>query len=59
MKSGAELDKRDIDGHLAIDLAPDSKVNSERSSLEARSAYIPQIRKYIIQTAEREGIELP
>ncbi|KAJ5740625.1 hypothetical protein N7493_000497 [Penicillium malachiteum] len=42
LKSGAEPDKRDIDGKLAIDLVPDDKV-----------------RKYILQTAEREGIELP
>ncbi|QKX55999.1 uncharacterized protein TRUGW13939_03098 [Talaromyces rugulosus] len=42
MKSGADLEKTDSDGHLAIDLAPDTKV-----------------RKYILQTAEREGIELP
>jgi 26S proteasome non-ATPase regulatory subunit 10 len=26
MKAGAELEKRDADGNLAIDLAPDSKV---------------------------------
>ncbi|KAL2006157.1 hypothetical protein VTN00DRAFT_9811 [Thermoascus crustaceus] len=42
LKAGAEPDKRDAEGRLAIDLAPDSKV-----------------RKYILQTAEREGIELP
>jgi 26S proteasome non-ATPase regulatory subunit 10 len=26
LKQGAETDKRDVDGYLAIDLAPDSKV---------------------------------
>lgn len=26
LRAGAESDKRDIDGHLAIDLAPDTKV---------------------------------
>lgn len=26
LKAGAETDKTDVDGHLAIDLAPDSKV---------------------------------
>lgn len=26
LKAGAETDKKDVDGHLAIDLAPDSKV---------------------------------
>ncbi|KAI9928826.1 hypothetical protein ASPWEDRAFT_105585 [Aspergillus wentii DTO 134E9] len=41
LKAGAEVDKRDSDGHLAIDLAPDAMV-----------------RKYITQTAEREGIDL-
>ncbi|KAJ9307998.1 hypothetical protein DTO217A2_2492 [Paecilomyces variotii] len=42
LKAGAEPDKRDSSGALAIDLAPDTKV-----------------RKYILQTAEREGIDLP
>ncbi|TKA75204.1 hypothetical protein B0A49_02402 [Cryomyces minteri] len=41
LKAGAETDKRDSDGKLAIDLAPD-----------------PKIRSFIIQSAEREGIEL-
>lgn len=26
LKAGAEVDKRDVDGHLAIELAPDKKV---------------------------------
>jgi 26S proteasome non-ATPase regulatory subunit 10 len=26
IKAGAEVDKKDVDGHLAIELAPDSKV---------------------------------
>ncbi|KAL8944100.1 MAG: hypothetical protein Q9216_000691 [Gyalolechia sp. 2 TL-2023] len=34
-------DKRDMDGHLALDLAPDTK-----------------IKKFILQSAEREGIDL-
>ncbi|KAJ5946464.1 ankyrin repeat-containing protein C6C3.08 [Penicillium verhagenii] len=42
LKSGAEADKRDNDGRLAVDLIPDEKV-----------------KQYILQTAEREGIELP
>ncbi|PWY83114.1 proteasome regulatory particle subunit [Aspergillus sclerotioniger CBS 115572] len=41
LKAGAEADKRDSNGALAIDMAPDNKVRS-----------------YILQTAEREGIEL-
>ena len=27
LKAGAETDKRDVDGNLAIDLAPDKKVS--------------------------------
>ncbi|RAK97073.1 ankyrin repeat domain-containing protein [Aspergillus ibericus CBS 121593] len=41
LKAGAEADKRDVNGILAIDMAPDNKVRS-----------------YILQTAEREGIDL-
>jgi len=29
LKAGAETDKRDIDGNLAINLAPDKKVRTE------------------------------
>ena len=29
LKAGAETDKRDVDGNLAIDLAPDRKVRYE------------------------------
>ena len=35
LKAGAETDKRDVDGNLAIDLAPDKKVNIE--SVDCRS----------------------
>jgi 26S proteasome non-ATPase regulatory subunit 10 len=28
LKAGAETDKKDIDGYLAIELAPDSQVNA-------------------------------
>ncbi|KAK2740898.1 hypothetical protein FQN55_008597 [Onygenales sp. PD_40] len=41
LRAGAEVDKRDKNDQLAIELAPDSRV-----------------RKYILQGAEREGIEL-
>ncbi|KAH1550658.1 hypothetical protein KXX57_009326 [Aspergillus fumigatus] len=41
LKAGAEADKKDSEGRLAIETAPDAKV-----------------KKYILQTAEREGIEL-
>ena len=33
LKVGAETDKRDVDGHLAIDLAPDIKVSYYSPSL--------------------------
>ena len=41
LKAGAETDKKDVDGFLALELAPDA-----------------QVRKFILQSAEREGIEL-
>jgi len=41
LKAGAETDKKDSDGHLAIELAPDA-----------------QVRKFILKSAEMEGIEL-
>ncbi|KAL9126176.1 MAG: hypothetical protein Q9217_004738 [Psora testacea] len=41
LRAGAETDKKDVDGYLAIDLAPDK-----------------QIRKYILQTAEREELDI-
>lgn len=30
LKAGAETDKQDMDGHLALDLAPDTKVRLAR-----------------------------
>ena len=33
LKAGAEVDKRDSDGHLAIELAPDQKVSLTAPSL--------------------------
>lgn len=41
LKAGAETEKKDIDGNLAIDLAPDRK-----------------IRQFILQSAEREGVDI-
>ena len=32
LKAGAESDKQDIDGHLAIQLAPDKQVRSESTT---------------------------
>jgi 26S proteasome non-ATPase regulatory subunit 10 len=31
LKAGAETDKKDVDGYLAIDLAPDTKVRFSTS----------------------------
>lgn len=62
LKAGAEPDKRDAEGRLAIDLAPDSKVGFLFSFCCVRCLHRltgTQVRKYILQTAEREGIELP
>jgi 26S proteasome non-ATPase regulatory subunit 10 len=36
MKAGADLEKTDSDGHLAIDLAPDTKVKSYFALLKSR-----------------------
>ncbi len=41
IKAGADTDKKDVDGCLAIELAPDNKV-----------------KKFIKESAEREGIEI-
>lgn len=41
LRAGAETDKRDVDGNLAINLAPDKK-----------------IRQFILQSAEREGVDV-
>lgn len=67
LKAGAEPDKRDASGALAIDLAPDSKVILLCCKLPpfcgwiapADTVIIMQVRKYILQTAESEGIDLP
>ncbi|KAI9819955.1 MAG: hypothetical protein M1827_006525 [Pycnora praestabilis] len=48
LKSGVETDKRDMEGHLAIDLAPDAKAK----------IILGVIRNFILKSAEREGLEL-
>lgn len=60
LKAGAETDKKDVDGFLAIELAPDTKVDNRnlRSQKLNVSDSVPQIRKFITQSAEREGIDL-
>lgn len=66
LKAGADPEKRDSNGNLAIDLAPDSKVGNLLLMAATSKEYcreltrrMVQVRKYIIQTAEREGVELP
>ena len=58
LKAGAETDKKDVDGHLAIDLAPDSKVRHQCHTYKFRPLMALKIRKYISQSAEREGIDV-
>lgn len=43
LKAGAEADKRDVDGNLAIDLAPDKKVCCRlgRFAIVAATDYCP------------------
>jgi 26S proteasome non-ATPase regulatory subunit 10 len=64
LKSGAEPEKRDGEGRLAIALVPDDKVSAcacSRASWALLTVKLPhaQVKQYILQTAEREGIELP
>lgn len=62
LKAGAEADKRDGEGRLAIDLAPDAKVYLEPHHFRSLALDVLtriQVRKYILQAAEREGVELP
>lgn len=58
LKAGAETDKKDVDGFLAIDLAPDSQVHLLIRVEIKFSANKPKVRKFILQSAEREGLEL-
>lgn len=66
LKAGAEADKKDADGHTALDLAPDKEVRPPRITsigwdihvLAARRTNRKQIKKYIERMAEIEGVEL-
>ena len=58
LKAGAETDKKDVDGNLAIDLAPDSKVRHQCQIYTFVPLMAPKIWKYISQSAEREGIDI-
>jgi len=65
LKAGAETDKRDVDGYLALDLAPDKEVRAP-SLIRCLlfNIRIPgthsatQVRKYIQREAENEGIDI-
>lgn len=62
LKSGAEADKRDNEGKMAIDLVPANKVclsvcPPSFAAPNLRDSL--QVKQYILQTAERDGIELP
>jgi 26S proteasome non-ATPase regulatory subunit 10 len=58
LKAGAETDRKDVDGYLAIDLAPDKQVSIIAISLLIQYSDLEQVRKFILQSAEREGIEV-
>ena len=64
LKAGAEIDKKDVDGNLALDLAPDKEVRAfkavhwQKSRLADLFCAVKQVRKYIERMAEGEGIEL-
>jgi hypothetical protein len=57
LKADAETDKKDADGFLAMELAPDAQVNILLST-HGTCPDSSQVRKFILQSAEREGIEL-
>ena len=61
LQKGADTSKRDVDGQLAIDLAPDASVSSISNILlpqRPADRTSEQVRKYILQEAEKEGIDL-
>jgi 26S proteasome non-ATPase regulatory subunit 10 len=59
LKAGAETDKKDVDGFLALELAPDAQVSTINFRISrGRRIDWSQVRKFILQSAEREGIEL-
>lgn len=73
LKAGADADKRDGVGMLAIDLAPDKKVRhswrlvlcsavrcctGRTGPFDTRSLTIPQVRDFVLRAAEEEGINV-
>jgi ankyrin repeat protein len=53
LKAGAEADKKDASGTLAIDMAPDKKVDKQPASLEKVLTYA--FRFGIISCRRRKG----
>jgi 26S proteasome non-ATPase regulatory subunit 10 len=58
LKAGAEADKESVDGKRAIDMAPDSKVSLPCGFLARPGLNMGQVRNFVMQEAEREGIDL-
>lgn len=58
LKAGAETDKKDSDGFLALELAPDAQVSYLEIHEDEMVIDRSQVRKFILQSAEREGIDL-
>jgi 26S proteasome non-ATPase regulatory subunit 10 len=58
LKAGAETDKKNMDGFLAIELAPDSQVGADPHLGKEQTTLTWKVRKFILQTAEQEGVEL-
>jgi 26S proteasome non-ATPase regulatory subunit 10 len=61
LKAGAETDKKDVDGFLAMELAPGTDVRFSHCpylTCVAVDSNLKQVRKYIERKAEEEGIQL-
>ena len=61
LKAGAETDKKDVDGFLAMELAPGTDVRSSHCPFFTCAVVDTngeQVRKYIERKAEEEGIQL-
>ena len=59
LKADAKINKKDMDGFLAIELAPDSQVGADSPPYaKEQSTLTWKVRKFILQTAEQEGVEL-
>lgn len=58
LKEGADHTIKNAEDVVALDLAPDKAVGASESKRVASSDKVCQVRQYIIQGAEREGIDL-